>query len=193
VSEEEEEEGGVGSRVYANLCMPGRTTPTWHRRDAPVNYRFAPRGSRTSVLLMLQASAWWHPRACAIFAERRNSETLLHRNSREESREYAARCWCSKSGTRVFENKIGATSLPVSRSGGRERETSQPRFGRRVSKGLLVPRFTASVLLPELARVLDTTGDTAAVWRCLESRLFLFQTSRRRRGIPGDASTNGKR
>lgn len=51
--EEEEEEKGVGSHVYANLCILVRTTPTWlrERPDASENYRLARRGSRTLDLL----------------------------------------------------------------------------------------------------------------------------------------------
>lgn len=41
--EDEEEDEGVGSHVYANLCILGRTTPTLlrERPDASESYRLA--------------------------------------------------------------------------------------------------------------------------------------------------------
>jgi len=73
---EEEQEGGIGSRVYANLCMLDRTTPTWHRRDASMNY---PRSIRTLALRCTSQLAF------ASGNERKSEilklpETLLYQN-----------------------------------------------------------------------------------------------------------------
>jgi hypothetical protein len=121
-------------------------------------------------LLMLQASAKWHSRAHAGIggaSEIRVSEILkfsclIGIISRESAREYAIHNAGAREerGSRLPKQSRRYFAARLEEGGCRSRDSAGG-----CQRGYFVPRFTASVLLPELARVLDTTGDTNG--RCL--------------------------